>query len=141
MAVTLSAPDDWRYHTNMLNFGFDELKRKNVVSKGEPLGRVSVQGGKKPYAKIVAAEDFDISLLTKTRCVAYFIPPDEVNAPVKKGQQLGEISIFLDGKQIKTVPAVAKDTVSIDDTRYFAKTLANIIREFTDFDSKPHNDK
>jgi len=141
VAVTLSAPDDWRDHTNMLNFGFGELKRKNVVSKGEPLGRVFVVNGKKAYTKIVAGEDFDISLLPKTRCVTHFLPPDKIKAPVKKGQKIGEINIFLDGKQIKAVPAVAKDTVSIDDTRYFAKTLANIIREFTDFDSKPHNDK
>ena len=141
VAVTLSAPDDWRDHTNMLNFGFDELKRKNVVSKGEPLGRVFVVNGKKAYTKIVAGEDFDISLLPKTRCVTYFFAPDKIKAPVKKDDKVGEIVVYLDGKQIKTVPAVAKDTVSIDDTRYFAKTLANIIREFTDFDSKPHNDK
>ena len=79
--------------------------------------------------------------MPKTRCVTHFLAPDKIKAPVKKDDKVGEIVVYLDGKQIKTVPAVAKDTVSIDDTRYFAKTLANIIREFTDFDSKPHNDK
>ncbi len=141
VAVTLSAPDDWTDHANMLNYGFERVKRKNVIAKGEELGVAIIENGKEICTKIIAKDTFDVSLLNSSKCMAYFCPPESIEAPVKKGQKIGEVKIYIDGKQIGTVSAVAKDTVPVDDTRYLKTSVINLIKCFIDFGSKPHSDK
>ena len=40
--------------------------------------------------------------------------PDEIEAPVQKGQELGYLKVMLAGEQIGTVPPVAAEDVEAD---------------------------
>ncbi len=45
VAVTLAAPDDWRDHTAMLDYGFAYYARFSLAKCGQELGAMSVVGG------------------------------------------------------------------------------------------------
>lgn len=128
VAVTLSAPDDWNDHTKMLDFGFENVTKRNMVSHGEVLAKVPVEKGSKPYAEIVAENSFDVLGVKGKKYLAFFQSPENVVAPLKAGEQVGVVELYMEDKLIGTVPAVVKESVGEDKTRHFGKSL-NLIKE------------
>ena len=130
VAVTLNAPDDWNDHMNMMNYGFERVIRKKMVSKGEVLQNVRVTGGDDKTLKVVCADDFYASTLKDKPYVAKYKFAQPIQAPVEKGTKIGKVEIYMDRRLIGTVPAVAGENVGIDKTRYFGKSIMMIIRGF-----------
>ena len=130
VAVTLNAPDDWNDHINMMNYGFERLERKKMVSKGELLQEVTVEGGDRKTTKVVCSDDFYASMLKDKPYVAKYKFSKSIKAPVKKGAEVGRVEIYMGSSLIGTVPAVTGEDVGVDKTRYFGKSIMMIIRGF-----------
>ena len=112
IAVTLGAPDDWRDHTAMLDFGFERYERLTLAPKGEFTATLPVVGGN--VAEVIVANTRDISV---------FLPKShgeitckiEANrplfAPISRGAQIGRVSYYIDGEEIASSPLVAANGV------------------------------
>ncbi|MBO5008544.1 MAG: D-alanyl-D-alanine carboxypeptidase [Clostridia bacterium] len=141
VAVTLSAPDDWTDHTNMLNYGFERVHSKTMAEKGEPLTELIVKNGVKDSVDILCESDFSVAAVDGKRYVTRFKSPGSVDAPVEKGETVGIVEMYMDDKLIGTVPAVTADSVPIDDTRSIGLSVMHLLHEFTDFDKPLHIDR
>jgi len=139
VAVTLNAPDDWNDHIKMMDYGYTKVKLKEVTYKGEHLADVSIKKGTSHKVGIVCPEEYKVPTVDSSRYVSIFKTPEYVTAPIKKGEVLGKIEVYMDGRLIKTLPAVAKNNVNEDLSRSLKKSFTELMLTF--LGREPRSDK
>ena len=108
VCVTLNDKTDWNDHISLFDHGFDKLKAYggdvdidlHVVGGDRKTVRVSEKSG--------CAVVLDKSAPEPKRKIYL---DNFVYAPVKKGEQLGRVDYYIDGKTIKSVPIMARENV------------------------------
>ncbi|MCP3738661.1 D-alanyl-D-alanine carboxypeptidase family protein [Rossellomorea sp. BNER] len=100
--------------SKMLDYAFSQYQTKPLYDKGQILGKTKVSKGK--TEKVEAMTDEPISLLTKKgeklNDIEKKITLDrDLKAPIKKGEEIGEVVIEKGGKVLSETPLVAKETV------------------------------
>ena len=97
ICVTLNAPDDWNDHKNMLNFAFDTYKAKPLIIKDMILKTIPVENGSSHRLELLADSDYYITLTSESVLSDIkldYKTPSKIKAPIKKGEQIGSISIY-----------------------------------------------
>ena len=113
VAVTLSAPDDWRDHTAMLDFGFASVERVTLAKPGDFAIDLPVAGGETETVRVSAESEVSVVLpkthgAIKTRVEL----PEFVFAPVEAGETLGRVVFTLDSQEIGSAFLTAEENVS-----------------------------
>jgi D-alanyl-D-alanine carboxypeptidase (penicillin-binding protein 5/6) len=111
----------------LLNHGFSTTVNRIFYHPGDKVLEVPVWYGRQSNVVATVSKTFAVTLkknqpVTGLRVFARYDEP--VQAPVKKGQQIGEIFAELDGKIIARAPLVAADKVS--KTQFFGRVWKNI---------------
>ena len=100
IAVTLSAPDDWNDHIAMLNFGFDNYVSVDLTSDIQNL-IVPVISGRVNSVICRPATKIEVTLPKGHGVISYRLEMKRfLYAPVSKGEEVGKIVFFCDGKEI-----------------------------------------
>lgn len=98
---------------SLLNYGFNNYKIDTILSHEKIIATKRVMEGKKKTVKIVAKND--VNILNKSngtkRNVNYKFDINEIKAPVKKGDVVGNINVLENNKIIMSVDAVSLDEV------------------------------
>lgn len=112
IAVTLDAPDDWRDHTSLLDYGFSLYEGRELCEANTFFFDLPVIGGKAETVRISARNQASVVL---ERDSAPLKPSFEINrfaiAPIKEGQVLGMIRYTQNGRTVATVPLLAEESV------------------------------
>jgi len=104
VAVTLSAPDDWRDHEVMLDMGFDTLCREMLMCEGEFAGRVPCLGGVSDEVKVVSRDELSVIIpKDHQEITSKVILPQYFYAPVNDGENVGRVEFYLDGELLGSV--------------------------------------
>lgn len=100
IAVTLNAPDDWRDHTAMLDFGFENYERRVIFPQGEFCYDFPVSNGEYDSVRLTnlsaitaVAKKSDPPHTFAVECCFRFAV-----APVYEGQIFGKLCVTLNGK-------------------------------------------
>lgn len=111
IAVTLSAPDDWDDHEKLYEYCIP-LAKTMSFSCGKDLPKLSVVGGKENSVPTAFAENTDYTFLEKPLSYTYKIYIKQFEyAPVYKGDAVGHVDFYADGKLFKSVDLVAEKDV------------------------------
>lgn len=129
VAVTLNAPDDWNDHINMMDYGFQRVKLKTLVSKGDFLQKVKIADGDKKTATIICGDEFSVPAVDGKCYVTKYKLNKSIKAPLKKNTPIGKVEFYLDGKPIGEIPAVTGESVGKDKTRKLGKSLKRIAKD------------
>ena len=112
----------------LLNKGFNEFKMYKLISKGDKLGEVRIEGAKTKSIDVCLNRDFiyplkkseinDIKI--KVNCV------EKLNAPVLEGKEAGEVEISLEKQlifsdKIYTIKGVKPNTLNSEFKRVIEK--------------------
>ncbi|MGI5886047.1 MAG: D-alanyl-D-alanine carboxypeptidase, partial [Syntrophomonadaceae bacterium] len=97
----------------LFNYGFAKYAYKSFFSRGSVCGVVQVGKGIGDSVEVIAEDDVgaivekgqEKKITTEKRLQNY------VNAPVEKGQKLGEMRVYDDGNLVKEVNLVAASDV------------------------------
>ena len=112
IAVTLNAPDDWRDHTAMLDYGFSAYERVTLYEAGEFEYDYMLSGGCEDSVTATNSEPLVMTLpkgcAAPTEVVCF--PQRFEVAPINQGELLGELTLFCNGHSVSS-RLVAKDTV------------------------------
>lgn len=113
IAVTLADGDDWNDHIKMLDYGFTQAAAYSLETGCS--ARVSVAGTGKTVG--VYAENASLALTAdnRTRLERRVLLPRMVYGSVQKGDKLGSIEFYLNGKNVKSVPLLAAESVAEDE--------------------------
>lgn len=97
----------------MMDYGFNMYSINNIVSKDKVLGTIDVNLGVQEKVEIVPVKD--VNQVNKKQAtekkITYEMKLDNVNAPVKKGDIVGELEIYENNKYLETVDITVKEDV------------------------------
>ena len=98
----------------LYNWGFATFKYEQLYDKGQVVTSTKVSKGKQQVVPLVATKKIG-SVMKKDNEESKIEPlikvPSYIAAPVKKGDKVGLVEVWLEGKLINTIDLVAGDTV------------------------------
>jgi len=112
IAVTLNAPNDWQDHTKMLDYGFRNVKPISLPINCTALMLQAVGGVKETFGvttltiPTVNVAEQDLSRITQKVVVSPFY-----YAPIRAGDAVGQVELYLDGEKIGGCTLIAKEGV------------------------------
>ncbi len=109
--VTLSDPDDWRDHTNLAESLAKQLKKYTLLEENELILSCPVFGASRGEFKAINALPLTVMLpenITITKKVVLY----PCNAPISEGQVVGEVSFWVEDKEIEKSPIIATENVA-----------------------------
>ena len=122
VAVTIDAPDDWRDHTALLDYGYSKLEKVYLAKSGEYSYKIPVYDGNKAYLTVSNKDELtkifnkgDADFLVDVKLSRY------TSAPIKKGAELGELVFTKDGIIIGNIPLLAEEDINKKERRFFFK--------------------
>lgn len=128
VCVTLGAPDDWNDHKRMLEYGFERASVKNI---DVDLPALRVVGGDKKFVSLSLESDLqlssfcDLSDFEVELCLKQF-----EYAPIKSGEHVGEVRVFLGGKRVLTGNIVSdEDVLCITEEQVDKPSVKNKIKK------------
>lgn len=116
IGVVMASPEkhgNFRDSMKLFNYGFARYTYKTISPRGSVCGVVKIGKGIKESVEIIAEEDVG-SIVKKgdeKKITGELSVPAYVDAPVKKGQKLGEYLIYNNGELFKEVNLVANQDV------------------------------
>ncbi len=130
IAVTLKDLNDWKDHTEMLEYGLGCLESLTFTSNDKELSTRLLCG--EETAVSLDFEDITVSCTEESRAdiELELIIPSAVMAPIEEGQIIGRAAVYYKGKEIKSIGIFAKKSIASiaeDDKESFASKLINYI--------------
>lgn len=117
IGVVMAAPEkhgNFRDAMKLFNYGFARYTYKSISPSGSVCGVVKIGKGIKENVEVIAEEDVG-SIVKKgdeKKITSELSLPAYVDAPVKKGQKIGEYLVYNNGQLYKKVNLVANQDVS-----------------------------
>lgn len=111
ICVTLNASDDWNDHKKMYDYGFSVTKSRDVSFDCSEL-RIKAAGGtvSELSVELENIPSYTVVNGAEPEITSEILISDFVYAPVKKGDLVGKVIFYSDGKLMCTVKMVAKDS-------------------------------
>lgn len=116
IAVVLGEPDSstrFAEARKLLDYGFANYETKHVNERGEQIQQLEVKKGINSKLNIIYSDD--VFLLIKkgnqAEIVRELFLNDEISAPIKEGQKLGEIVYTLEEREIGKADVIAETSV------------------------------
>ncbi len=110
----------------LLTYGFRYFQTHQLYSVNDEVSKIRVWSGKTDELSLGVAEDTNLTLPrgAQDKLQAQMHIDKVIKAPIKLGQEIGKITIDLDGEQILELPLVAKQ--EIEQAGFFARTWDSI---------------
>ena len=116
----------------LFEFGFDNYKHKPLVSKGDIVSDFKVYEAKddmrvaltveNDLSALVPGKEADVSEITKTVDM-----PEQINAPIKKGDIIGTVTYSYKGVQIGSSNLIATNDVERNEIIHVIHIILNIV--------------
>lgn len=118
IAVTLNAPDDWKDHTLLLDYGFSQMESYSLMG-GDVQGRVPVVGSEQQTISFYGQNGGTVSIPKGTAGEVsrqvYLAP--FLYAPVKIGDTVGEVRWYLNETLLGSAPIFAGESASFQEKK------------------------
>lgn len=121
IAVTLNAPDDWRDHSAMLDYGFDNFEKRVIYRQGEFCYDLPLSNGKTDFVSITNISE--ISALARKNAPSHTYSVEAcfrfAIAPVNQGQILGRLCVYLGDKRYTSTLVSAQSIDALNNKHSF----------------------
>ena len=116
IAVIMKAPTTkirFENATKLLDYGFNTYSYKELGKKDDIINTIFVNKGTKSQVEAVLKENTGILLKkgSDKNIEQILNLPQNITAPIKQGDKLGEISFVLDGETLTSVDIIAKEDI------------------------------
>lgn len=99
--------------TSMMDYAFGQYEVEKVLDKKRTVGTVRVEKGKVDTIQLVPMGD--VTILNKKsdqkKNSNYEVKTKTITAPIKKGEQVGELILEVDGEEKRTVPLTVQESI------------------------------
>lgn len=114
----------------LLNYGFRFYESHQLYPGGKPVETLRVWMGETTDLPVGPAEDLWVTIPRRQydKLAAQIEKRAEIEAPVAKGDTVGEITVSLDGKEVRRVPLVA--LVDVAEGGWWEKLRDTVLRWF-----------
>lgn len=119
----------WNDVRKLVQYVTDNYEKREIIANTNNVKEINVNNGLKQKVPLRTGNPKATFLIKKTDQIKIeSILPSSMNAPVKKGQKVGEIRYLVNGKSQKNIPIYANQDVKQKDYWYY---FEKIIQRFT----------
>lgn len=119
----------WNDVRKLAQYVTDNYEKREIIADTNNVKEINVNNGLKQKVPLRTGNPKATFLIKKTDQIKIeSILPSSMNAPVKKGQKVGEIRYLVNGKSQKNIPIYANQDVKQKDYWYY---FEKIIQRFT----------
>lgn len=119
----------WSDVKNLVEYVTDNYEKREMIADTSKIKTINVEDGLKQKVPLKTGNTRVSFLVKKTDHIKIqSILPSSINAPVKKGEKVGEIYYLVNGKRKKRIPIYAKQSIKRKDYWYY---FEKIIQRFT----------
>lgn len=115
-------------------WAFDTFRVKTLLEKGKNFGEVPLKlSWGKDFLRIMSADNFTALIpdAIESSSIQYALDlPAYVNAPIKKGDLVGQVRLILADEQIGVVGVVASEDADVSRALLLVETLLGVTRTF-----------
>lgn len=116
ITVVMGEPDSKTRNketTEMLDYAFATYKVQTLVTENQKIGKVKILKGKEKYTELVPVEKATIlsKKIEKNSKATYEIELDTIEAPVKKGEVVGKMTLLADGKKVRDIEVTVNENI------------------------------
>jgi len=114
IAVTLNGHDWFNDNYKLLDYGFENFKMYMLYDKSQFVGKVPTEGGIVDYLNLITEDQLYYPLKDGERENVKIVAdlPELIQLPVEKGEKIGSIYTYLDGKLLSRNMVVAKNSIT-----------------------------
>ncbi len=112
VAVTLNAPDDWRDHRLMQEYGFSRYSLRTLAEEGQIPVKIACPTAPNGELILTNTDAFRMCLPKDAEVTHSVEAPHYVFPPVSEGDVIGRVVFSANGKEIGSLPLAAADSVS-----------------------------
>jgi D-alanyl-D-alanine carboxypeptidase len=127
ICVTLNAPNDWSDHKKLLDFGFDNMKKKLCINEGDKSSEILVKNGTVPLIETKYSCDFNVYITDSEKVTIQHFVPKSIDAPVSKGDIVGFSKIYVDNNLVGEVNIVSLSNSDITNKNKLIQTFLSYI--------------
>ncbi|GAF54455.1 LOW QUALITY PROTEIN: D-alanyl-D-alanine carboxypeptidase [Psychrobacter sp. JCM 18901] len=112
----------------LLNWGFGHFTTVTKAPAGQFVSKLPVWFGEADEVELATADNLQIltSKTQKNKITTVVDIPESLEAPIKKGQEVGKMMAVIDGKAVASVPIIA--TNDIEQSGFMSRTWEHIVR-------------
>ncbi|WP_289115767.1 D-alanyl-D-alanine carboxypeptidase family protein [uncultured Psychrobacter sp.] len=112
----------------LLNWGFGHFTTVTKAPAGQFVSKVPVWFGEADEVELATGDNLQIltSKTQKNKITTVVDIPDSLEAPIKKGQEIGKMMAVIDGKAVASVPIIATNNVA--QSGFLSRTWQHIVR-------------
>ncbi len=113
ICVVLNCGPMFEECSSLMEMAFDKLIMSDIISTNTPLNNIKVKGGKQEFVNVGLESVFRYPL-TESEMEELrfeFDLPSEISAPVKKGERIGKIHIYLENRLLFSEDLFTMDNV------------------------------
>ena len=130
VTVTLDAPNDWQDHKNMLDMGYERMKKLVFASPFEYKYELPVLSGTSDRLTVtnddgayLICERLNSNFESHVRLSRFVI------APINAGDILGEVIFTIDGRACARVNLVAAENIASNENKTFFRKITSIFKK------------
>ncbi len=117
VAVVLGTPEvksHYRESIKLFNYGYARYKAVNIADAGKKVKSISVGKGVEKSVNLITAGNVGLVVPKggEKGFTSRIEAPDQINAPVKKGQKIGDYVVVKNGREVLRVPLVAERSIN-----------------------------
>lgn len=129
VTVVLNCGPMWEESSALLEYGFKNYAYEKLVDKENVYKIVEVRNGKEKFVPVKPAEDYYFPLKQdeKDNIRMESNVADKKNAPIYKGDNAGNLNIYVNDKLVKAVPLMYDSSIASSSPAFYLK---KILREF-----------
>ncbi len=130
VSVVLNCGPMFEESKELLDYGFNNYRLVKLITENEIFTAIPVRNGKTDALGLVPAENFSIALKEEEKGKIRIEKdlPEQINAPVEKGQDIGSVRVYYDDRLIRVIPLRALDRVEKQGFWDFIRRLLKLRR-------------
>ncbi len=114
VAVVLNSNNIWEDTVNLLDYGFENWVPRELLDSQQFIKTVEVEGGDRDKVSLMTETSFILPLKEEEEELVEYrvlVEKSALRAPLKEGQVLGEITVILQGEELKSINLVAGESI------------------------------
>ena len=120
-----SGTERFKDAASLLDYGFANYTTQKLALPKNARDDVQVEGGMVKTIKVECSDpgDMIVSRMATNKITSELKIKKKIEAPIKKGDRVGEVNYYLDGELLKNIPITAKESV---DKMTFSSVLGGL---------------
>lgn len=131
ISVVLGSQNHFEESKKLLDYGFKNYKLTNIILKNNYFATVDVEKGVFQKVDLVAKDSIILPMKEDENVDFKLIVPEEINAPVSRGEQIGQLQIYVDDELVASTSLIASKDVPL---RKYYHILDRILRFWMKWD-------